>query len=544
LVISLYKKKKASYNLVTTPIKGDALSMNSITQFKVNNNSESNNTLKIFSIDELNIGEVTDQIKADSLAFNFQMFLKIVKEIDDSFFSNPEWRKNHVSKQIRNRTVITSIGEITFARRGYYDLQTKEYICPVDEVLKVKRYQRVTDDAIKDLINMTVDVNGSYAARNGIPGCEISKQTICNILKKMHVDDNHDFASFVKSEATPDTLYIQADEAHCNLQQSSVGEKISTVDPKSDCEVIDGLTVTPDGEILEDFENTRSKSYSKNRIVNFAFVTTGYDKSLWGLKRKKYAFKRYFTTSSLDVSEFADDMCGFITNAYNPTKLKTIFVSGDGGSWITKYYEKIKDYFRNYSIEVVRTLDGFHYTQYLRSIFNHDEKMVRAVMKGMKDYTPETFRDVANQYLKNCPDHRLSSESFTGKVNYICNNLEFIKNQNHPKYRVPCSMEGHVYHYLATRLTTNPKCFCEHNLEELAQLLVNKVNGDKLSYKDIIRYTANKSEEKFKIIHCKTIRFDTSHLEIKDNLTSLEYDPGSTLAKALRAIAHPKFSVS
>ena len=64
-------------------------------------------------------------------------------------------------------------------------------------------------------------------------------------------------------------------------------------------------------------------------------------------------------------------------------------------------------------------------------------------------------------------------------MNYIINNLDGIKNQNHPLYNCPCSMEGHVSNLYARYITSSP-----YGFNNKLKLLVYKANNVDLSIED------------------------------------------------------------
>ena len=69
-------------------------------------------------------------------------------------------------------------------------------------------------------------------------------------------------------------------------------------------------------------------------------------------------------------------------------------------------------------------------------------------------------------------------------MNYIINNLDWIKKQNHPDYKCHCSMEGHVNHAFARYITSSPYGFSEQGLENKLKLLVYHANKVELTIED------------------------------------------------------------
>ncbi len=113
-------------------------------------------------------------------------------------------------------------------------------------------------------------------------------------------------------------------------------------------------------------------------------------------------------------------------------------------------------------------------------------------------------------------------------MNYLINNLEGIKNQTHPEYKSPCSMEGHVNQAFARYITSSPYGFSKQGLNNKLKLLVYKANKIDLTIEDYynLKYGNNSYKEiNIKINKLTNIRYDqkltSSHsLEYKIN-TSL-----------------------
>lgn len=74
--------------------------------------------------------------------------------------------------------------------------------------------------------------------------------------------------------------------------------------------------------------------------------------------------------------------------------------------------------------------------------------------------------------------------------------LTYTKNQLHPEYKTSCSMEGHISHVLASRLTSRPKGFKRTVLENLIQLIVMNANLYELTIQDILEWKKPIQEQK------------------------------------------------
>ena len=118
-------------------------------------------------------------------------------------------------KQTRQRTLITSVGTITFNYTAYIDKTTGEYYIPIREILYLKPYQRLTNEAEYQLIKYSMDENMSQAAKHALRNTIISRSTVSKKIKALDGSINEVITS---STNQPDILYIEMDEIHANFQ--------------------------------------------------------------------------------------------------------------------------------------------------------------------------------------------------------------------------------------------------------------------------------------------------------------------------------------
>lgn len=154
------------------------------------------------------------------------IFLETIKSVDDEFFSAGSWRELYTSNGFVWRHIITPLGKISFKRRYYMpkDKNQHDNFYYVDKTLEIPPYKRISKEALAHILNMAVEVNGSYAGKYAINGVRISKQTVSNYIRSQNIMvDNLPVIDDIE-EGKPlefDVIYIEADEAHVNLQKDS-----------------------------------------------------------------------------------------------------------------------------------------------------------------------------------------------------------------------------------------------------------------------------------------------------------------------------------
>lgn len=409
-----------------------------------------------------NFSDLTDAAQFASSEIATAIFLETIKSVDDKFFRNGSWKELYTSNGFVWRHIITPLSKISFKRRYYMskDKNQHDNFYYVDKVLEIPPYKRISKEALADILNMAVEVNGSYAAKNAILGVKISKQTVSNYIRSQNIMvDNLPVIDDIE-EGKPlefDVIYIEADEAHVNLQKDS---KTNSSDE---------IKTTPTDKRI---------CRSKNIIDKLVLSHTGHINEHLRLKRKELGNKHYFGGINVPSIDLSDNVYGYISTRYDLSKVKYVFVSGDGASWINTLSESLKSTLRSYQdITVIQVLDKFHMAKYLNSIFGHDQNTLKYIRKIIYTITPERFRMITDAYFAFSKKRNIKEDKFNQKVEYIINNLQKIRNQKHPFYRTPCSMEGHVSHVLANRLTSRPKGFCEPVLHNLTQMIILKQNG-------------------------------------------------------------------
>lgn len=411
--------------------------------------------------------DVVFRFKEYSKELTRQAIIECLETIDNRYFKSKLWKATHRNHGFKERTLITSIGVITFKRRYYVALnksQDIENFFFVDSFLGIIKYSRLSMDAIVELTKMATEVNASYAARKALTDTEVSRQTVSNILENYTIVEN-DLPRMdeiiEKFNESKETIYIELDEAHCNLQEKEVKSKPS-----------------------------------KNIIANLALLHTGHSPSTLASKRKELENKHYFGGLNVDTSIFADRIFDYIPKRFNVEDIQYIFVSGDGAKWINSFTSKLRYCFSGYKIQIIQVLDKFHLRKRLNSIFSGNKEMINFFFSNLKTLDKNQFKLIAMYFYENNPDHKLNIDAFNSHVRYICNNWIYIKNQLHPEYKISCSMEGHISHVLASRLTSRPKGFKRTVLENLIQLIVMNANLYELTIQDILEWKKPIQEQK------------------------------------------------
>lgn len=399
--------------------------------FKNNFNKFCENLLNPLSL-ESNIKNIGD-------SFTIKLYEEFLNQFDENFKNSKERRQNYNVKETTIKTLITSIGTIKVNSTSYYHKHTKERFVPLRDILNLKPYQRLTNEAEYQLIKYAMEFNMSQAGKNALRHNIIHRSTVS---RKMKVLDGSIKEDIAKSNSQPKILYIEMDEIHANLQHGG------------------------------------------NKICPCAIVHEGHDDSF--SKRKRLKNVRNFASSKLSYEELWEVIYDYVDKKYNIDNFDYIFISGDGASGIKN--------FKNVFPNAIFVLDKFHFRKAFNYIFKKDNSLSEIAESYLRNNMIEDFKSLVKSQISQYP----SQEKYMlERQNYLINNIDGIVNQNHEQYKCPCAMEGHVSNAYARYITSSPYGFSEQGLENKLKLLVYKANKHDLTIEDYysLKYGTNEYTE-------------------------------------------------
>lgn len=373
---------------------------------------------------EHNIFNSTNELNLD--------ILKQILEYLDLEYKNSKKRKDkYYVQQTRERTLITSLGLLTF-NKTYYKSKEKingkyEYYSYLEDYLGIAKWAKMTLAAEVILINNALDNGYSWSANNSIPNYITTRQTISSKIQSI----NFNYIENVSKKETPNVIYIEADEVHANLQSREKGKK--------------------------------------NRIVPVILTHEGHKEDF--VKKKELKEQHYIASSILKTDKLWNEAYKFLDTKYDLDKEPTIFISGDGGSWIKGFDEAFPN--------AIYVLDPFHYfNKKLAYIFKKEPIITSIADSYLRNKMIDEFKLLVNVQIEKYPEQK---KDMIKVQNFLIDNIEGVINQKHPLYKCPCSMEGHISNKYAKFITSRPHSYSEDGLENIVQLLTMKANKIKLT---------------------------------------------------------------
>ena len=317
------------------------------------------NHLYQFLDNNLFLHELEHNISSSTNTLNLDILKNILESLDLQYKNSKERKDKYYVQQTRPRTLITSLGLITF-NKTYYKSKKKingkfEYYSYLEDYLGIDKWAKLSLSAEVNLINNSLDNGMSWACNNTIPNYIISRQTISHKIKNIKFN----FVEQIQKKDTPNVLYIEADEVHANLQFRGPGKK--------------------------------------NKIVPVTLVHEGHKEDF--VKKKQLKNTHYLASSILKTDKLWEETYNYIDKKYDLDKVNTIFISGDGGPWIKGFDVAFPN--------AIYVLDPFHYfNKKLAYIFKHDPVLTSNADSYLRNRNFDDFRELVDFQIKKFPEQR------------------------------------------------------------------------------------------------------------------------------------------
>ena len=374
--------------------------------------------------------QLENHISLSTNSLNLNILKEILEYLDLEYKNSKQRKELYHVQQTRPRTLITSLGIVTF-NKTYYKSKKKIngkylYYSYLEDYLGIDKWAKLSLSCEVNLINNALDNGCSWASKNTIPNYVISRQTISNKIKNI----NYNYTDTPQKRETPKTLYIEADEVHANLQSR--------------------------------------KKEKKNKIVPVILTHEGHKEDF--VKKKELKNTHYIASSILKTDKLWEETYKYLDTVYDLNKVDNIFLSSDGGSWITGYDIAFPN--------IIFVLDKFHYKKALNYIFKKEPVITQIADSYLRNKMVDEFKLLVKAQCQLYPNQE---KDMIKKQNYLINHIDGIINQNHPDYKCPCSMEGHISNKYAKFITSRPHSYSLDGLENSVQLLTMKANNINLT---------------------------------------------------------------
>ena len=142
-----------------------------------------------------------------------QLLQAYYEQQDQQLLEDKAGRKQaglRVERHGDKREVLTLFGQLGY-HRTYYKKASGGYEYPIDELVGVEAYERISEGVAVSLVNASCQMSYAKASRYVTDG-HVSRQTVMNKIRSANPEQEA-----IERQAVPE-LHVDADEDHVNLQ--------------------------------------------------------------------------------------------------------------------------------------------------------------------------------------------------------------------------------------------------------------------------------------------------------------------------------------
>lgn len=239
----------------------------------------------------------------------------VMEKTEESIFSSPYRKENYRIQRANDEKVIsTIIGDVTLNRRYYQHKENLNFVYLLDDFLGLEPHQRIDGSLEEDMLRKASEMSYQKTIDSYEDIGIHSRMTVKNIVHK-HEAKSNDLPTGEK-RVVP-YIYVEADE---------------------------DLVAYQDGT---------------NQEIKLVYVHEGFKEKKSEKERSELKITRRFAGRYKDTEELWEDVNYFIEEQYDTSKVKQIYLSGDGAHLIKKGLDYLPS-------RTKFVLDPFHVSQSLR----------------------------------------------------------------------------------------------------------------------------------------------------------------------------------
>lgn len=395
-------------------------------------------------------------VKSTTEAFSAKFLGEVLSSVNKQIY-NCNWRQGKYKVQRNDkRTIITSVGDVTFDCT-YYKRLTEEggYVSLLEKMIGLDKHERFSEEA--EVLLLTEALKTSYQeATRVLPSMQrITKTTVMNKVHQLAEEITYESSEELKQV---DYLFIEADEDHVAEQHGDNSE-----DNKS---FISKLVYVYESK--QDIEGSKDKK----ELVNTFYFS--------GLYPGKEGNEKLWK-----------NVQDYINATYDTDSLKRVFISGDGAPWI-KGGAEILD-------KALFCADKFHLMKYINQAAAQmlDEKDIAKdelwhLLYSKKPKAKELFEVYTNQMIVSAKNPDTVEKLKT----FVLGNWAAIRRTLRNKLVNGCSAESHVSHVLSDRLSSRPMGWSQTGADRMSKLRCYERNYGRDGIINLVR--VSREERKLK----------------------------------------------
>lgn len=380
-----------------------------------------------------------------------QEFTREFLERYDQMLMNQRDKKKYRNKGLRQTTVKTIFGEVTYRRTVYeYTSENGEkyYVYLLDENMELDPVGLISTNMAELMVHGITEMSYRECAAkvSEMTGQRISAMGVWNVIQALGEKVCEDERNLVEDH--------KAGKVN--------GEKEAPVL----FEEVDGVYVKLQGKDRK--QNGQNKAEIKVAIAYDGWKKTGKDRYELPDKLVVAGFTQ--------AKEFHEYREAAIASKYNLDEVAQRILNGDGASWIKKVKDKSTCF----------QLDPFHRNKAVKEKI-HDKKAIKDIMELLADEKVEELFHYLELYKNSLSDEREIKDTLDlieyytnnreGLLPYQSQGLELPENPEGLEYRNMGTMENHVWSVIARRMKHNHTSWSRRGGNHLAKILAKKCSG-------------------------------------------------------------------
>ena len=389
-------------------------------------------------------------VKASTEAFAAMFLGEVLSDLNAQIF-NSSWRiDNYAVQRQDKRTIISSVGDITFDSTYYRGIGKRSgFTHLVEDFIGLKKNERFTEAAEVAILSEALKTSYNEATKVLPSRQEITKTTVMN---KVHGIADEIPDTIYNEKKSVKYLFIEADEDHVAEQHGRSEDK------------------------------SKNASFISKLVYIYEFKKETDVKGRYELMNKYYFAGLY--PGADGVQKLWERVDRFIRHNYVSDDIKRVFISGDGASWIksgTSFIEK-----------AVFCADKYHLMQYINAAAGQmlDEKDI--VKENLWHILQSKSKDPKKRfdtYTKEMMASAKKPEVIEAMRSYVLGNWIAVRRTLKNKLVNGCSAEGHVSHVLSDRLSSRPMGWSQVGADRMSKLRCYERNNGRGKIIELVKYS-------------------------------------------------------
>lgn len=258
--------------------------------------------------------ENLDKIVFESKYLNKEMVVNYLEKKDQEIAAIRD-KNRYEMVSCRSRTLLTSIGCITYKRRYYYDHIDQEYVYLLDNQLELPKYTRYSNELRINILKMASELTYRVLGREISYDFTLGKSTIYKIIKDTII---RDILPPIYRSNNEDVIHLQIDEKYIGMVN----------------------------------KRKKGKYYTATIFLGERFI------------RSQRVLLNKTVLSSFKLDNLANRIRDNLVNRYKVKENELIYISGDFASYIRKFNNRIDDI-----CKPIYVPDKFHVKKTLKDEF-------------------------------------------------------------------------------------------------------------------------------------------------------------------------------